>query len=91
MERVCEYNRAVVCDRDVCYHCGWDPEVAEERLVEITGERLFRVPFTGYCEVWAKTKREAAEKAEVIEQQFFAQYDYGDPVCVKKEEENELD
>ena len=89
MERVCEYNRAVVCDRDVCYHCGWDPEVAEERLAEISGERLFKVPFTGFCEVWARSPEEAAEKAEDIEKQFFAHYDYGDPTRVTKEDEDE--
>ena len=29
MERVCQFNEAVVCDRKECYHCGWDPEVAK--------------------------------------------------------------
>lgn len=95
MERVCQFNDAVVCDSKECYHCGWDPEVAnarKEALVrEVSGRKLYKVPFTGYCEVWAKSPEEAAEKAEDIEQQFFASYDYGDPVCLSKEEENELD
>lgn len=91
MTQVCQYNHAIDCDSDECYHCGWDPEVAEARLADYCVEKLYKVPFTGYCEVWAKTPGEAAEKAENIEQQFFAHYDYGDPICMKKEEENELD
>ena len=89
MERVCQYNRAIDCDSDECYHCGWDPEVAEARLADYAVEKLYKVPFTGYCEVWAKTPGEAAKKAENIDQQFFAHYDYGDPVCLGREEEDE--
>lgn len=94
-ERVCQYNDAILCDSDECYHCGWDPEVAkarqEELLREVTGMKLYRVPFTGYCEVWAKSPEEAAEKAENVELQFFAKYDYGDPICLEKEDTNEVD
>ena len=90
--RVCQYNKEVFCDARTCYHCGWDPEVAKERTAEFIAkmpkEKLYRIPFTGYCEVWAKSPEEAAEKAEHIEQQFFAQYDYGDPICMKKEEDD---
>ena len=93
MERTCQFNEAVVCDRKECYHCGWDPEVAKAReedfLRNLTGQKLYKVPFTGYCEVWANTPEEAAEKAETIEQQFTASYDYGEPICLEKEEENE--
>ena len=95
MGRICQYNKEVICDRDECYRCGWHPEVAKERLESIvrneTGQKLYKVPFTGYCEVWATSQEEAAEKAEDIEQQFFASYDYGDPECLEKEEANELD
>lgn len=93
MERVCDFNREVVCDRQECYHCGWDPEVAQERLREIQGAipKRYKVPFTGYCEVWARNSEEAAEMAEDIEKQFFAHYDYSDPICLEKEEEDELD
>jgi hypothetical protein len=91
MERICQFNEGVICDSTECYHCGWDPEVAKARLKAITGEKLYRVPFTGYCEVYATSPEEAAEKAEDIEQQFFAHYDYGDPICEEKEEENEMD
>jgi hypothetical protein len=52
---------------------------------------LYKVPFTGYCEVFANSPEEAAKKAEDIPQQFFAHYDYGDPECLEKEEEDELD
>ena len=40
--------------------------------------------------MWAKSPEEAAEKAENIDQQFFAHYDYDDPVCLK-EDEDEMD
>ena len=54
-------------------------------------EKRYKIPFTGYCEVWANSPEEAAEKADDIEKQFFAHYDYGDAICLEKEEENELD
>jgi hypothetical protein len=84
MERICQYNEEVICDSNECYHCGWDPEVAKARLEDMTSQKLFRVPYTGYCEVWAISPEEAAEKAQDIEKQFFAHYDYGDPVRVEK-------
>ena len=95
MERICEYNTAIMCDSEECYHCGWHPDVAGARKKKLldaaNNQKLYKVPFTGYCEVWATSPEKAAEKAEDIDQQFFAQYDYGDPVCLEKEEENELD
>jgi hypothetical protein len=91
MERICQFNSEVVCDNAECYHCGWNPKVAKARLRAMGCPQLYKVPFTGYCEVWAKSPEEAAEKAEDIEQQFFAHYDYGDPICLEKEEENEVD
>ncbi len=54
-------------------------------------EKRYKVPFTGYCEVYARSPEEAADMAEDIEKQFFAHYDYGDPICLEKEEEDELD
>ena len=65
--------------------------MAKARLRAIEGFKLYKIPFTGYCEVWAKSPEEAAEMAEDIEKQFFAHYDYGDPECLEKEEKNELD
>jgi hypothetical protein len=91
MERTCDYNIGVICDSAECYHCGWDPEVAKARLEAMTFEKHYKIPFTGYCEVWAKSPEEAADKAEDIEKQYFAHYDYGDPICLEKEEKNELD
>jgi hypothetical protein len=50
--------------------------------------KKYRVPFTGYCEVWADSPDEASEAAE-NEEMFFIEYNFGDPVC--EEDENELD
>jgi hypothetical protein len=88
---VCPYNMEVDCEQANCQHCGWYPPVAKERKKQIMALKLYRIPFTGFCEVWAKTPEEAAEKAEDIKAQFFAHYDYGYPVCLSKEDENELD
>ena len=91
-ETPCIHNDGVVCDVHNCETCGWNPDVEKKRKEAIMGpEKLYRIPFTGYCEVWAKSKEEADAKAENIELQFFAHYEYGDPVCVEKEDENELD
>ena len=35
MERDCDYNRAIICDSEECYHCGWDPEVAKRRIEKL--------------------------------------------------------
>lgn len=90
MVRECQFNPGVDCDSDECYHCGWDPAVSEARreafVRHAAGEKLYKVPFTGYCEVYAKSLEDAAEKAEDIEKQFFAFYDYGDPICLEDEE-----
>jgi hypothetical protein len=89
-EMICPHNREVICDKQKCESCGWNPPVAEQRIKAIVGAKsLYRIPFTGYCEVWANSLEEAAKTAEDIEKQFFAHYDYGDPVCLEKEESNE--
>ena len=54
-------------------------------------EKRYKVPFTGYCEVYARDPEEAADMVEDTEKHFFAHYDYGEPICLKKEEDNELD
>ena len=87
----CPYNMMCHCDEPECHSCGWYPPVAEARKKELMKVKLYRVPFTGYCEVWAKSPEEAADNAENTMQQFFAHYDYGDPVCLEQEDENELD
>lgn len=94
MERPCDYNEGVICDSEKCYHCGWDPEVAKKRQEELrrtSGEKQYKINFRGYCEVWAKSPEDAAKKAEDIESQFFAHYEYGEPICLDKEETDEMD
>ena len=91
-EIFCPHNNEVICDKQKCESCGWNPVVEQKRKKALMGGKtLFKVPFTGYCEVWATSPEEAAEKAADTENQFFAHYDYGDPICMEKEEKNELD
>ena len=94
MERICEYNAAIICDSAECYHCGWDPEVAQKRQEELrrsmNNHKLYRVPFTGYCEVWAASPEEAADKADDGDM-FFVHYDFENPIPTVKEENNEVD
>ena len=95
MIRICPHNYEIDCDHAKCDRCGWNPEVANKRVQEVMknmcDSKLYRVKFTGYCEVWASSLEEAADKADAVNNHFFAHYDYGDPVCLSKEEENELD
>ena len=87
---VCPHNLEVDCRNPECDRCGWNPEVAEARLEKIMrNEKLYRIPFTGYCEVWAKGPEEAADMAEDIENQYFAHYEYGEPKCLEKEDADE--
>ena len=88
---VCPYNKEVDCAKSNCEKCGWYPPVEKKRKEEIMELKLYRVPFTGYCEVWAKTSEEATEKADDIKQQFFAHYNFMPPICLSKEEQNEVD
>ncbi len=88
---VCPYNHEIDCDFANCESCGWYPPVIKKRKQEIMELKLYRVPFTGFCEVWAKSPEEASDKAEDVKAQFYAHYDYGDPECLSKEEDNELD
>ena len=86
---VCPYNHEVDCESMTCESCGWYPPVAKKRKTAIMELKQYRVDFTGFCEVWAKTPEEASEKAEDVKAQFFAHYDYSDPICLSKEDENE--
>lgn len=92
---ICQYNPECECDIPECHKCGWNPEVAERRMKEfkesIMFEKKYKVSFTGYCEVWAKSAEEAADKAEDVNQQFFAHYDYSEPILAGEEDEDELD
>lgn len=92
---ICPYNRMCRCDEPECHSCGWHPEVAKGRLVAVRKElglatKLYKIPFTGYCEVWANSPKEAAEKADQDEM-FFVKYDFGDPVFLEEEDDDELD
>ena len=92
---ICPHNQECRCKIPECHKCGWNPEVAERRLKELKenfmADKLYKVPFTGYCEVYAKSAEEAAEKAEDIQRQFFAHYDYDKPIRLGKEDKDELD
>ena len=94
MIRICPHNYELDCDTLKCESCGWNPEVARARVENVMktmcNSKLYRVPFTGWCEVWAESQEEAADKAN-DEQMFTVYYDFGDPECLSKEEENELD
>lgn len=35
---VCPHNDAVVCRKKTCYHCGWNPKVAQIRTEVIARE-----------------------------------------------------
>ena len=94
MIRICPHNYELDCDTLKCESCGWNPEVARARVEKVMknmcNSKLYRVPFTGWCEVWAESLEEAVDKAN-DEQMFTVFYDFGDPECLSKEEENELD
>ena len=52
--------------------------------------KLYQIPFTGYCEVWAETPEEAALKAEE-DYMFTVQYRFGEPICTGRVDEDEMD
>ena len=31
----CPHNKEVICNAKDCYHCGWNPKVAEIRMEKI--------------------------------------------------------
>jgi hypothetical protein len=94
MTRICPHNYEIDCENMKCDRCGWNPEVARKRVQEVmktmSDDKLYRLKFTGWCEVWAGSPEEATKKAE-DEQLFTVCYDFGDPECLEKEEKNELD
>ena len=92
---ICPYNMMCHCDEPECHSCGWHPEVAKGRLAQLRrehglGTKRYKIPFTGYCEVWADSAEDAVERAD-HDNMFFAKYDFGDPVCLDEEEDDELD
>jgi hypothetical protein len=92
---ICPYNEGCSCDTPECDKCGWNPKVAERRLRNykegvVMFEKKYKIPFTGYCEVYARSAEEALEKAD-HDDMYYADYDFGDPICLDEEEENEVD
>ena len=84
---VCPHNAGVDCEEIKCDICGWNPKVEKARRAAMH-TRKYTIPFTGYCEVWASTLEEAAEKAD-NDEMYFAHYDFGDPIS--EEDDDELD
>lgn len=43
----CQFNEGVGCqpDKRYCERCGWNPEVALERLMRICSEKGIRIPY----------------------------------------------
>lgn len=89
MSRVCPHNHCVDCEVSECDRCGWNPKVAKARVEDmmrkLSDSKLYKIPFTGYCEVWADSAEEAAQKAD-DGQTFFIDFDFGEPACLTKEE-----
>jgi hypothetical protein len=82
---LCPHNVGVECETPACEQCGWYPPVAEKRKREIMKQKKYKIPFTGYCEVWARSPEEAEKLADNGDM-FYAEYDFGEPVS---EEESE--
>lgn len=91
---ICPHNDEVDCATQNCASCGWNPEVAKARVEKVAKSmsdmKLYKVPFTGYCEVWARSQEEAVDAAEK-KPMFFVHYDFGDAICLEKEDANEMD
>lgn len=95
----CIYNEEVDCDDAKCAHCGWNPDVSAKRIkayeiaqaqARFLGKTLYKIPFTGYCEVWATSPEEAINSAS-NEDMFFVHYEFQEPTCSMKEENDELE
>ena len=87
---ICPYNKAIDCAKVDCEKCGWHPDVIEKRKKaahegRVGNLKLYKIPFTGHCEVWAKSPEEAAQKAD-NGTMFYIEYDFDDPICMAKEE-----
>ena len=92
---ICQFNPEIECETPDCSKCGWNPEVSYARQKQFREglgmfDKKYTIPFTGYCEVWANSAEEALENA-AANQQHFAHYHYGEPVCAEKEADDELD
>lgn len=87
---ICPYNTECRCTEPNCEKCGWYPPVVEERKQEVMDIVKYKIPFTGYCEVWARSPEEAAAKAD-DGKLFYVEYDFEEPICLAKEEEDEVE
>ena len=92
---ICQFNPECECDAPECGKCGWNPQVAERRVREFREgfglhEKKYKIPFTGYCEVWANNPEDAIDRADRGDM-YFVQYDFGDAECPEEEDANELD
>lgn len=76
--KICKYNNGCECEDQECDKCGW----------ALPLEKKYTIKFTGYCEVWAKSSEEAAEKADNGDM-YYVEYDFGEPVCSLEEEWDE--
>ena len=88
---VCPHNRECRCEYLDCDNCGWNPAVAKHRLKCYKAgvnmfDKKYEIPFTGRCEVWAKSPEEAAEKARRGDT-FTIERDFGDPVCQEDDDD----
>jgi hypothetical protein len=86
----CPHNLAIDCAKVDCENCGWHPDVIEKRRKaaregRIGNMKLYKIPFTGHCEVWAKSPEEAAEKADNYHM-FYVEHNFDEPICLAKEE-----
>ena len=84
--RICPHNMGVDCEKPGCKHCGWYPPVEKKRKKELTHLEKYKIPFTGYCEVWAKSPEEALKLADNGEM-FYVEYDFGEPATNEEESE----
>ena len=61
------------------------PPSATEVMIYVK-QKKYKIPFTGYCEVWARSPEEAEKLADNGEM-FYAEYDFGEPVSNEEESE----
>ena len=95
---ICKYNEGCQCETPKCAKCGWNPEVAERRRQELLDklgvhDKKYKIPFTGYCEVYARSPEKAMEKADRGDMDYI-EYDFGNPSRIRlkgEEEDDELD
>ena len=94
---ICPHNEGIECSNPECERCGWYPPVEAARkeatvrkLRELSEMKHYKVPFTGYFEVDAKDPEHALDVADNGDA-YFAEYKFGDPICLDEEEEDELD